>query len=174
MSTILPPHLLKRRLHTSTVVITILTGFINFTAIYSLPLHFQIVNGSNPLMAGAALLPLLLSAAVDSMLGGLTVKHSFAALFIANSLMALGTGLLSTLSNHHGIQAKTCGFEVPLGLGLCWSISTSTLLAALQCEARDLAIAQGIVAQELIRKRQGGHHKRLRSQTTIHQRGKNL
>lgn len=148
ISTILPPRLLKRRVYTSTVMITILTGFVNFIAIYSLPLHFQIVNGSSPLMAGVALLPLLVSAAVGSMLGGLTVSHSFASLFIAHGLMALGAGLLSTLSIHHdGIQARTYGFEVPLGLGLGLSISTSTLLAALQCEAQDLAIAQGIVAQ---------------------------
>jgi cadmium resistance protein CadD (predicted permease) len=147
ISTILPPRLLKRRVYTSTVIITILTGFVNFNAIYSLPQHFQIVNGTSPLTAGVALLPLLVSAAIGSMLGGLTANHSFPALAVANSLMALGTGLLSTLSNHHGVQAKTYGFEVPLGLGMGLSISTSTLLAALQCEGGDLAVAQGIVAQ---------------------------
>jgi hypothetical protein len=147
ISTILPPRLLKRRVYTSTVIITMLTGFVNFNAIYSLPLHFQIVNGTSPLTAGVALLPLLVSAAIGSMLGGLTANHSFPALAVANSLMAPGTGLLSTLSDHHGVQAKTYGFEVPLGLGMGLSISTSTLLAALQCEGRDLAVAQGIVAQ---------------------------
>jgi len=147
ISTILPPRLLKRRVYTSTVIITILSGFVNFIAIYSLPLHFQIVNGSSPLMAGVALLPLLVSAAIGSMLGGLSTNHSFPALAVASSLMAVGTGLLSTLSNHHGIQSRTYGFEVPLGLGMGLSISTSTLLAALQCEGRDMAVAQGIVAQ---------------------------
>ncbi|KEQ70110.1 MFS general substrate transporter [Aureobasidium namibiae CBS 147.97] len=112
-----------------------------------LPLHFQIVNGSSPLMAGVALLPLLMSAAVGSMLGGLSTNHSFPALAIANSLMAVGTGLLTTLSSHHGIQVRTYAFKVPLGLGMGLSISTSTLLAALRCEGRDMAIAQGIVAQ---------------------------
>jgi hypothetical protein len=147
IATILPPRLLKRRVYTSTVIVTILTGFVNFTAIYSLPLHFQIVNGTSPLTAGVGLLPLLVSAAIGSMLGGLTATHSFPALAIANSLIALGTGLLSTLSTHHGIQPKTYGFEVPLGLGIGLSISTSTLLAALQCGLGDLASAQGIVAQ---------------------------
>jgi hypothetical protein len=147
ISAILPPRLLKRRVYTSTVIITILTGFVNFTAIYSLPLHFQVVNRSSPLTTGIALLPLLVSAAIGSMLGGLTANHHFPALAIANGLIAIGTGLLSTLSNHHGVQAKTYGFEVPLGLGMGLSISTSTLLAALQCESRDLAVAQGIVAQ---------------------------
>lgn len=147
ISAILPPRLLKRRVYTSTVIITILTGFVNFTAIYSLPLHFQIVNGSSPLTAGVALLPLLVSAAIGSMLGGLTANHHFPALAIANGLIAIGTGLLSTLSNHHGVEHKTYAFEVPLGLGMGLSISTSTLLAALQCESGDLAVAQGIVAQ---------------------------
>jgi hypothetical protein len=99
------------------------------------------------LTAGIALLPLLVSAAIGSMLGGLTANHHFPALAIANGLIAIGTGLLSTLSNNHGVQAKTYGFEVPLGLGMGLSISTSTLLAALQCESGDLAVAQGIVAQ---------------------------
>jgi hypothetical protein len=143
ISAILPPRLLKRRVYTSTVIITILTGFVNFTAIYSLPLHFQVVNGSSPLTAGIALLPLLVSAAIGSMLGGLTANHHFPALAIASGLIAIGTGLLSTLSNHHGVQAKTYGFEVPLGLGMGLSISTSTLLAALQCESRDLARVLG-------------------------------
>lgn len=146
-SVILPLRLLKRRIYMSTVVVTMLTGFVNFIAIYSLPLHFQIVNGTSSLIAGVALLPLLVSAAIGSMLGGLTANHSFPALAIANGMMALGAELLSTLTQHHGVQAKTYGFEVPLGLGTGLSISASTLLAATQCETADLAVAQGVVAQ---------------------------
>ncbi|KAG9595160.1 MFS general substrate transporter, partial [Aureobasidium melanogenum] len=147
ISAILPPRLLKRRVYISTVVVTMLTGFVNFIAIYSLPLHFQIVNGTSSLVAGVALLPLLVSAAIGSMLGGLTVNHSLPALAVANSMMAIGAGLLSTLTQHHAIQSKTYGFEVPLGLGMGLSISTSTLLAATQFEAEDLAVAQGVIAQ---------------------------
>lgn len=147
ISTILPPRLLKRRIYTSAVIVTTLTGFANFIAIYSLPLHFQIVNGTSSLTAGVALLPMLASAAVGSILGGLTASHSFPALAIASALMALGSGLLSTLSLHHGVQAKTYGFEVLLGLGLGLSISSSTLLAATKCEVANHAVAQGIVAQ---------------------------
>lgn len=147
ISTILPPRLLKRRIYTSAVIVTTLTGFANFIAIYSLPLHFQIVNGTSSLTAGVALLPMLASAAIGSILGGLTAAHSFPALAIASALMTLGSGLLSTLSLHHGVQAKTYGFEVLLGLGLGLSISSSTLLAATNCEIGDHAVAQGIVAQ---------------------------
>lgn len=146
-SVILPPHLLKRRIYTSTVVVTVLTGFVNFIAIYSLPLHFQVVNGTSSLIAGVALLPLLVSAAIGSMLGGFTANYPFPALATANSMIALGAGLLSTLTQHHGVQAKTYGFEVPLGFGMGLSISASTLLAATQFDAGDLAVAQGVVAQ---------------------------
>lgn len=146
-SVILPPRLLKRRVYMTTVLVTMLTGFVNFIAIYSLPLHFQVVNGTNSLIAGVALLPLLVSAAIGSMLGGLTANYPFPALATANSMIALGAGLLSTLTQHHGIQAKTYGFEVPLGLGMGLSISASTLLAAMQFESADLAVAQGVVAQ---------------------------
>lgn len=113
------------------------SGFVNFIAIYSLPLHFQIVNGTGTLMAGVALLPLLVSAAIGSLLGGLTTNHTFPALAAASSLMALGTGLLSTLSNHSGVQPKTYGFEVLLGLGVGLSISSSTLVAATETEPAD-------------------------------------
>ncbi|KAH0372502.1 glycoside hydrolase family 55 protein, partial [Aureobasidium melanogenum] len=149
ISVILPPRLLKRRIYIFTVMITILTGFVNFSAIYALPLHFQIVNGTSSLVAGVALLPLLVSAALGSMAGGFTSKHraAFPALAVANGLMAIGAGLLSTLTQHHGVLTKTYGFEVPLGLGIGLSISTSTLLAAVQCEAVDVAVAQGVVAQ---------------------------
>ncbi|KAK6000800.1 hypothetical protein QM012_003525 [Aureobasidium pullulans] len=147
ISVILPPRLLKRRVYMTTVVVTMLTGFVNFIAIYSLPLHFQVANETSSLIAGAALLPLLVSAAIGSMLGGLTAKYPFPALAIANGMMALGSGLLSTLTQHHGVQTKTYGFEVPLGLGMGLSISTSTLLAATQFQSVDLAVAQGVVAQ---------------------------
>jgi hypothetical protein len=38
---------------------TFLTGFPFFVVIINLPLHFQIVNGDTPLMAGVRLIPML-------------------------------------------------------------------------------------------------------------------
>lgn len=150
VSTILPPRLLRRRVYISAVMVTMASGYINFTAVYSLPLHFQIVNGTSPLTAGVSLLPLLGSVAVGSMLGGFTLNHTFPALASASSFMALGTGLLSTLTLADHVQTRTYGFEVLLGLGVGLSISSSTLVAATDSEKADHAIAQGIVAQSRV------------------------
>lgn len=163
-TTILPLRLTTRRRYMSVVLCTALTGFVYFVAIFRLPLQFQIVNGSNSLKAGVDLLPLLGSVAIGSILGGLTMKHTFPALAVSTALMAMGAGLLSTLSVHTGVQNKTYGYEILLGLGIGISVSTSTVFANISTGPDDkgklsatvstiplteirVAIANGIVAQ---------------------------
>ncbi len=70
ISAVLPSSLLKRRVYSAGALTTLFTGFPYFIGIYNVPLHFQIVNGKNPLVAGIALLPLLGSTALGSMLAG--------------------------------------------------------------------------------------------------------
>jgi hypothetical protein len=133
--------------------------------IYSVPLHLQIVNGKSPLMAGLGLLPLLAATAIGSMLGGaISSKNdlSFYTLTAGSGLLALGTGLLSTISSSTKVDPMIYGFEIFVGLGFGLSVSTASILAAIQCEIKDhgmitfpsscwsnifLATAQGMVAQ---------------------------
>ena len=150
---IFPLSLLKRRVYMFGVLSTLFTGFPYFVLIYSLPIRFQVVNETSALKAGIGLLPMLGSTAIGSMLGGLingTKNRTFPTLITAACLMLLGTGLLSTLSSTLDVEPKTYGFQIFMGLGFGLTVSTVSQLAALECELRDHAVAQGIVAQSRI------------------------
>ncbi|GAB7355871.1 hypothetical protein MBLNU459_g6527t1 [Dothideomycetes sp. NU459] len=153
ISPIMPLRLLKMRVYCAAAICTITTGFIYFVVIYALPIHFQIVNQRSPLSAGVGLLPMLGSAAVGSMLGGALsgkTNNIFQVLVAGSSLMVLGTGLLSTLSNAAHIEAKVYGFQVFIGLGFGLTVASVTILANLESSSKDHAVAQGIIAQARI------------------------
>jgi hypothetical protein len=137
---LLPPQLMRRRVYSAGVLCTTTTGFVYFSVIYSLPIHFQVVYQKSALAAGIALVPMLGSAAVGSMLGGILSSgkknNIFPVILTAAALMALGSGLLSTCSSL-ALQAKVYGFQVFIGLGFGLSISSITMLAILESNPAD-------------------------------------
>lgn len=153
IAAILPFRLLKRRVYISAVISAAMIGFPYFVIIFSLPIRFQVVNAMSPLSAGLGLLPMLGSTAIGSMLGGIlsgSKNRTFSTLLVATCLMTLGTGLLSTLSPTAQPEPKSYGFQVLTGLGFGLTVSTVSILAALECKIRDHSVAQGIVAQARI------------------------
>jgi hypothetical protein len=105
--------------------------------VFLFPLHFQIVNQDNPSIAGEHLLPLVLSAAFGSGLGGsMSSKrnNTFYTYVIASSLVLLGTGLLSTIGTSGEIQPKTYGFQIVLGFGIGMAFASMSIVASLQAD----------------------------------------
>lgn len=167
IATMFPLRLIKRRVYMGHFVTTLLGGFPYFVVIYSLPLRMQVVNSKSPLVAGIALLPMLGSVAIASTVAGaINTKRDliFPTLLTGAFLMLIGTATLSTLDNAISVQRKMYGFEVFVGLGFGFMVSTVSLGAGLECEARDrselsfasyisqrrltpTAVAQGIIAQ---------------------------
>ena len=136
---LLPLELLANRVYAAGALCTVTTGFVYFIIIYSLPLHFQVVYGKSALVAGISLLPLLGSAAVGSMLGGAASakrNNTFPTMVIAHILMAIGTGLLSTITDL-SVDSKVYGYQVLVGFGFGLSVSNVTFLAILHSEPRD-------------------------------------
>ncbi len=91
-------------------------------------------------MAGIALLPLLGSTALGSMLAGaISGKRNltFYTLAAGTALLTIGCGLLSTVSGSVRVHSKIYGFEVLVGLGFGLSVSTSSILAATECALKD-------------------------------------
>jgi len=122
------------------VLSTMFIGFPYFLVIYSLPLRIQVVNNKSPLVAGVALLPMLISVAIGSTIGGGVNgkrNNTCPTLTTGSCLMALGTGLFITLSNTVNIEARTYGFQVLVGMGFGLTVSTVSLGAGLECEVRD-------------------------------------
>lgn len=61
--------------------------------------------------------------------------------------MSIGTGLLSTLKVTSSISPKLYGFQIFCGMGFGLTVSSSSILAAIECEIDSHAVAQGLTAQ---------------------------
>jgi hypothetical protein len=114
-----------------------LTGYIQFTAVFSIPLRAQIVDLKSPVTSGIHLLPFVAATAVGSLFGGgasAGKNLTFYTMNIGTALMLLGTGLLSHLpTNRHHTNAQY-SWEALLGLRLKMSVSTATFIDSLEVE----------------------------------------
>lgn len=168
---LMPTRLLRNRVFACGMLCTIVIGYVYFVVIYSLPTHFQVVNHRSSLIAGIGLLPMLIPAAIGSAIGGVVSgkkkNRICETLVIAMALLALGSGLLSTVSSLE-LEAKVFGFQVFVGLGFGLAVSSTSLLAVIECEVEDYgalsrslswpshmrltraAVAQGIMAEARI------------------------
>jgi hypothetical protein len=138
-----PLRLVKHRIYLAYVIATLLTGFPYFMVIYALPLRLQVVNGKSPLIAGVSLLPMLGAVAIGSTIGGAAnskKNNIFPVLIIASSLMVLGTGLMSTLSNVVKVEPKTYGFQVLIGMAFGLTVSTVSIGAGLEADLKDTSM----------------------------------
>jgi hypothetical protein len=145
-----PMRLAKNRVYTSAVLATILISFSYFAVIYSLPTRFQVVNGHSALASGVALLPMLGASAIGSAVAGVASSkknNSFTVNVVGAAAMLIGTAAFSTLDNVVPMQARAYGLQVLVGFGYGLTVSNCTLLAAMEAELRDTAVAQGIIAQ---------------------------
>ncbi|KAH8724762.1 MFS multidrug transporter-like protein [Phaeosphaeriaceae sp. PMI808] len=145
-----PARLAKNRVYISAAIATMLMGFPYFIIIYSLPMRFQVVNGQSALMSGIALLPMLGASAIGATVAGIASgkrNNTFPVMFIGSVLMLIGTAALTTLDNVATIQARAYGLQVFVGFGFGLTVSNASLIAGLEAEIQDTAVAQGIVAQ---------------------------
>nr|UWV21335.1 polyketide synthase 2 [Chaetomium globosum] len=146
----IPWRILSDRVLMSSIVSTILTGFVMYLVIVNIPMRAQIVNFYNEVRSGVLLLPLMGATAVGSALGGAfssKQNRTFWSLNAASAFMLLGCGIMSTLPDTVDVAAKQWGFEAILGFGIGLNLSTATLIPSLNADFQDYAIAQGLVAQ---------------------------
>lgn len=150
VASMFPFSIVLNRPYMAGVVVSTLTGFVYLLIVVSLPLRFQIVNLRTPASAGIHLLPLLISSAVGSTLGGMVSSKKnrvWQTFVVACSFILLGTGLLSTLGDSVNIRAKCYGFEVIIGLGVGSIFSSISIMSAVSVDGQSHSVAQGIAAQ---------------------------
>ncbi|KAF7187571.1 Efflux pump FUS6 [Pseudocercospora fuligena] len=149
LDAVFPTHLFRNRRYAANAANSLLMGVGFSIAIYDVPLRLQTVNGKSPMQAGLSLLPLLCLSAIGSTLGTiLSPKRDnlCPTIAVGSALMALGTGLLATLSNGQAVEAKLYGFQVFVGLGFGMTASSSSLINNIESKPKDHAVAQGVVA----------------------------
>ncbi|KAI0177838.1 major facilitator superfamily transporter [Pestalotiopsis sp. NC0098] len=146
----LPIRLLRNRMFAAAIANNMLLGFSFVMLLYAFPLHQQVVNDKNSLLAGIMLLPLLGASAVGSALSGYINRKKdriCECSILASSLVALGCGLETILSDSVEVDVKGLVFLVFVGLGFGLSAAVTTMAGNLHASIRDHAPAQGLLAQ---------------------------
>ncbi|KAJ5104040.1 hypothetical protein N7532_004569 [Penicillium argentinense] len=95
-------------------------GYIFMGEAYYLPLYFQAVLGSSPIMSGVYILPFVLALTVSAALTGLFIQKTgkyVPAVWVGLAIMTLGAGLLINLDTTAN-WGKIMGFQIIAGVGV--------------------------------------------------------
>ncbi|OTB04013.1 hypothetical protein M426DRAFT_73723 [Hypoxylon sp. CI-4A] len=147
---IFPLRLLARKVYTSCLTCTFCTGYVYLSFLLILPERFQIVNGESALFSGIHLLPMLGATAFGAFFAGAISRkqnNTSWTLMAAHAFQLIGISLMTTLSDTTTETKAQYGFQVVLGLGFGLAFGAGTMMASVQSQHQDLAVAQGAVAQ---------------------------
>ncbi|KAI1408200.1 MFS general substrate transporter [Hypoxylon sp. FL1857] len=147
---ILPLRLFFRRVYASCVICTFCTGYVYLSILIILPERFQIVNGETALYSGVHLLPMLGATSFGAFVAGTVSRkrnNTSWTLMSAHIFQLIGIGLMSTLNDATTETKAQYGFQVLLGLGFGLALGAGTIMASVQSQSQDLAVAQGAIAQ---------------------------
>jgi EmrB/QacA subfamily drug resistance transporter len=117
---VLPLHLFKTRVFTTTSIVGFIVGFAMFGAITYLPAFFQVVRGISPTISGLYLLPLMAGLLTMSISSGQIISRTGKYRFfpiVGTAMMTLGLFLLHLM----GVSTPTyldALYMLTLGLGL--------------------------------------------------------
>ncbi|PSR83630.1 major facilitator superfamily domain-containing protein [Coniella lustricola] len=141
------PRILAQRHVAGGAAFMFLLSCANFSMIYNLPIYFQSVKGSSPTLSGIQVLPLIVSASIFVIMGGILFTkfpRYQVYLLVGASFTAVGAGLLYTLKvdsyagDYIGFQ-----FVVGFGNGICQQIPLTVVQAFSKPE--DLATSMSTV-----------------------------
>ncbi|KAL7933569.1 major facilitator superfamily domain-containing protein, partial [Trichoderma chlorosporum] len=144
--------LFRNRRYARSTLTTFLLGYPQLLLIFLFPIRMQIVSGKGPLLAGLALLPMLGTVAVGSMISGkvnAAKDHLSGTLRCGSWLMGLGFVLLTTIKGSED-DAKALGFLAFVGFGFGLFTAAATNVISVDVLTRQKASAHGIIAQARI------------------------
>ncbi|KAM7213961.1 Major facilitator superfamily domain containing protein [Rhypophila decipiens] len=129
-----------------------LTGLPFMAAIINIPQRMQTANGTTAIESGIRLLPLLLCSPLATTVAGLLISKLRTPplyMFIAGcSFQILGVGLFSSLDpTERDIPARQYGYQVIMGFGFGFNLSTILMMTPMLVKPRDMAVAMGSVTQ---------------------------
>ncbi|KAI1347291.1 major facilitator superfamily transporter [Xylaria sp. FL0043] len=147
-----PWNLAKNRFILGLFINGFLTGFPFMAAIINIPQRLQTVNSTTPIGAGIRLLPLLLLSPVASALSGFLISKTkvppLYLLLIGGSLQTIGVGLFSSLdSSNLDIPSAQYGYQVIMGLGFGFNLSTLLIMVPMIISEKDIPVSFAWVTQ---------------------------
>ncbi|CAI7584438.1 unnamed protein product [Penicillium crustosum] len=117
---VIPLVLFHHRSGIASFLVCFCHGYIFMGEAYYLPLYFQAVLGSSPIMSGVYILPFVLAITVSAALTGLFIQKTglyIPAIWLGLTTMTLGVGLLINLEVTAN-WGKIMGFQVIAGIGI--------------------------------------------------------
>lgn len=112
--------LFKHRSGIAAFLVCFCHGYIFMGEAYYLPLYFQAVIGSSPIMSGVYILPFVLALTFSAALTGLFIQKTgvyVPAVLVGLAIMTLGVGLLINLEVTAN-WGKIMGFQIVAGIGI--------------------------------------------------------
>ncbi|EHA57111.1 hypothetical protein MGG_11786 [Pyricularia oryzae 70-15] len=149
---VFPQRLITNRFVLGLLLNGFLTGAPFMTTVINIPQRLQTVNSFSAIDAGIRMLPLLLLTPVASALSGLMVARlrvpPLFVLLLGAALQCIGVGLFSSIG-HSNLQvpAAQYGYQVLMGLGFGFSLSTILMMATIVVAEKDLAVTMGAATQ---------------------------
>ncbi|KAJ3572915.1 hypothetical protein NPX13_g4889 [Xylaria arbuscula] len=141
------PRLFRRREIGLSAVFSILQAGGFFSMIYYLPIYFQAIRGSSPIISGVQNLPYILSAMAGALGGGIFISatgQSTLLMIIGNAFGILGCGLCYTFDVDTSI-GKWIGYEIIAGFGLGASLQIPVIVGQVSVGPADLSSATAIM-----------------------------
>jgi hypothetical protein len=173
---VMPLRIFQHRSNIASLGVCFCHGFAFIGGTYYLPLYFQAVLGSSPLLSGVYLIPFSLSLSFVSALTGIYIKKTgqyLPPIYFGLAVMTLGFGLLVDLGTGHD-WAKIILFQIVAGIGVGPNFQAPLIALQTRVAPRDIATAiatfgftrnlstsisvviGGVVFQNEMQKRYGG------------------
>ncbi|PKS13033.1 hypothetical protein jhhlp_000374 [Lomentospora prolificans] len=149
---IFPMRLLRDRRIAGMMLNAFFTGFPFMAVIVNLPQRFQAVNGCTPVQAGLYLLPLLLVSPFANGISAALVSKlktpPFYILLSGSVLQLIGVALAGMPSAASlDLNRSIFGYEVLMGLGFGFGLSTLLVMATMVFPKDDLGVGMGALTQ---------------------------
>ncbi|GAW10101.1 mfs drug transporter [Lentinula edodes] len=143
---IVPMHIFKHVTVVGVYICMFANGFVFFSALYYLPLFFQVVLGYSPTYSGTFLLPVVMSQVVSSLTAGLTVSHTGkyrTIVYTGFALSAIGCGCIS-IFNASTSKAVMVVLMLLTGFGNGMTMQTTTVAAQASVARKDMSIVTAV------------------------------
>ncbi|KAI5458814.1 major facilitator superfamily domain-containing protein [Mariannaea sp. PMI_226] len=141
------PRLIKKRPIGISAMFTFFFGGSYYLTIYYLPLYFQSVYGSTPIISGVQNLPLIVSVTISMVLSGLYITASGRAALVeicGSAIAVIGVGLLYTLNAHSSV-GHWIGFQILGGIGWGLAFQVPIIIAQSSASAEDMSPTTSLI-----------------------------
>ncbi|PHH86371.1 hypothetical protein CDD83_10356 [Cordyceps sp. RAO-2017] len=118
-----------------------------YCMIYYLPIYFQAIRGSDPIMSGVQNLPFILAAMLGALSAGIFISRTGMSTIVmvgGAGLGVLGSGLCYTLDRNTSTGAWV-GYQIVAGLGLGGAMQIPVIVCQVSVELVDLSSATAMI-----------------------------